>query len=112
MEIYKCNHCQSIFIRGKINGPMTSHMCPNCGNCMNNYNKSEQKIWTVGDFANHTNSDIGFIIIDNYKNTGKLLYDNKQEHLAWSVANELCNRVVESFDISTNGKIILYLAKG
>lgn len=74
----------------------------------------EKKVLLVADFVNHTDGKVEFVLVDNYKNTRTALYDGRQEYLACTeegLADELCNKVVEDFDITKNGKIILFLAE-
>ena len=71
----------------------------------------EKKILTVADFINHTDGKVVIIIMDE---NNIPLYDGRQEYLAWTekgMADKLCDRVVDYFDISNsnNGKLVLYL---
>jgi len=76
---------------------------------MKTINDYEKKTLIVADFVQHTDGKVDILIIDN---DDEILYDGRQEYLAWTgegVADKVCDRIVNWFDISSDTKIVLYL---
>lgn len=64
----------------------------------------------VADFVNHTDGKVDFKIVDGDWET--VLFEGRQEELAWTDeggADPLCSRIVDQFDITRDGIIVLYL---
>lgn len=74
-------------------------------------NQYQNKKLTVADFVNHTDGKVVFLIIDN---NDVELYEGRQEYLAWTeegMADIVCDKVVDYFDIGKDGQLMLYLEK-
>ena len=113
MKKYKCKNCLSIFIKSNKTDIMLTHMCPSCGYEMGDLKRKEkddkklihdyeQKKLLVADFVNYAGGKIHIIIINDNMD---VLYEGRGEYLAYTeegVAHELCNKVVEYFDIGTH----------
>lgn len=70
----------------------------------------EVKQLLVADFVNHTDGKVDFRIVDSDWET--VLFEGRQEELAWTHeggADPLCSRIVDQFDITHDGIIVLYL---